>query len=845
MQENLASLSLVKLREIAKERGIKHISSLRKSQLIEVLETSMAQEAGRIETKIETKQPDSESEAVQATEENSTKKSAGEGKKTTGRKKKKKESEESASLQGDASKEGKESFSDKDHKETQEMKKNSGEQGIKGKEQTESATPYARKVHSNSSQGEAADTPNKGGQSEAVNTQNDRPQGEAADTPNSSQTVSDPGSAVENTEGTSRVNTGKRYGNSRTVYSSHDGYQRNNTRTFRANRGNGEGRSYNGSNGYNDKRYGNTGDRYNAGGNEGRSYENRYNNGGNEGRNYENRYNNGGNEGRNYENRYNNGGNEGRNYENRYNNGGNEGRNYENRYNNGGNEGRNYENRYNNGGNEGRNYENRYNNGGNEGRNNENRYNNGGNEGRNYENRFNNGTSPSYGENRHSENRHFGRGMESRQGNNEKEGTGGYGNDQMNDAAANGEEKASENAALSTNRKTLGREELESLDSGQVANGILEIIPDGYGFIRSENYLSGDHDVYVSPSQIRRFNLKTGDMIEGAIRISQYNEKYPALLFINQINGEKPENAVKRAPFESLTPIFPDSRLQLETPGCNTAMRIMNLFSPIGKGQRGMIVSPPKAGKTTLLKQVANAIKTNHPEVHIIILLIDERPEEVTDIKEYIEGPNVEVIYSTFDELPEHHKRVSEMVLERAKRLVEHGKDVMILLDSITRLTRAYNLTVTASGRTLSGGLDPAALHFPKKFFGAARNMRNGGSLTILATALVDTGSRMDDVVFEEFKGTGNMEVVLDRRLSERRVFPAMDLMRSGTRRDDLLLTKEEQEAMQILRNTMNSMKQEDATERVITLMKRTKSNALAVDVICQMKTLPNLSVQD
>ena len=802
MQENLASLSLVKLREIAKERGIRHISSLRKSQLIEVLETSMAQEAGRIETKIETKQPDSESEAVQTTEENSTKKSAGEGKKTTGRKKKKKEPEEGASLQGDESKEGKESSFDKE-KEPQEMKKTSGEQEIKRKEQAESATPYARKVHSNSSQGEVADTPNKGGQSEAVNTQNDRPQGEAADTPNSSQTVSDPGSAVENTEGPSRVNTGKRYGNSRTVYSSHDGYQRNNTRTFRANRGNGEGRSYNGSNGYNDKRYGNTGDRYNAGGNEGRSYENRYNNGGNEGRNYENRYNNGGNEGRNYENRYNNGGNEGRNYENRYNNGGNEGRNYENRYNNGGNEGR------------------------------------------NYENRFNNGTSPSYGENRHSENRHFGRGMESRQGNNEKEGTGGYGNDQMNDAAANGEEKVSENAALSTNRKALGREELESLDSGQVANGILEIIPDGYGFIRSENYLSGDHDVYVSPSQIRRFNLKTGDMIEGAIRISQYNEKYPALLFINQINGEKPENAVKRAPFESLTPIFPDSRLQLETPGCNTAMRIMNLFSPIGKGQRGMIVSPPKAGKTTLLKQVANAIKTNHPEVHIIILLIDERPEEVTDIKEYIEGPNVEVIYSTFDELPEHHKRVSEMVLERAKRLVEHGKDVMILLDSITRLTRAYNLTVTASGRTLSGGLDPAALHFPKKFFGAARNMRNGGSLTILATALVDTGSRMDDVVFEEFKGTGNMEVVLDRRLSERRVFPAMDLMRSGTRRDDLLLTKEEQEAMQILRNTMNSMKQEDATERVITLMKRTKSNALAVDVICQMKTLPNLSVQD
>jgi transcription termination factor Rho len=268
----------------------------------------------------------------------------------------------------------------------------------------------------------------------------------------------------------------------------------------------------------------------------------------------------------------------------------------------------------------------------------------------------------------------------------------------------------------------------------------------------------------------------------------------------------------------------------------------MNLFSPIGKGQRGMIVSPPKAGKTTLLKQVANAVKVNHPEVHIIILLIDERPEEVTDIKEFIEGPNVEVIYSTFDELPEHHKRVSEMVLERAKRLVEHGNDVMILLDSITRLTRAYNLTVTASGRTLSGGLDPAALHFPKKFFGAARNMRNGGSLTILATALVETGSRMDDVVFEEFKGTGNMEIVLDRKLSERRVFPAIDLQKSGTRRDDLLLTKEEQEAMQIIRKTLNSTKQEETTERVIKIIENTSSNAGMVDIIRRMKSIPNVT---
>lgn len=402
-------------------------------------------------------------------------------------------------------------------------------------------------------------------------------------------------------------------------------------------------------------------------------------------------------------------------------------------------------------------------------------------------------------------------------------------------------ENSSQNMNNDGCRRAARSEELESLDSGQIANGILEISNE-YGFIRSENYLTGDNDVYVSPSQIRRFNLKTGDMIEGAIRISQYNEKYPALLYINKINGENPENAVKRPSFESLTPIFPDSRLMLETAGCNTAMRIMNLFSPIGKGQRGMIVSPPKAGKTTLLKQIANAVKTNHPEVHIIILLIDERPEEVTDIKEYIEGPNVEVIYSTFDELPEHHKRVSEMVLERAKRLVEHGNDVMILLDSITRLTRAYNLTVTASGRTLSGGLDPAALHFPKKFFGAARNMRNGGSLTILATALVDTGSRMDDVVFEEFKGTGNMEIVLDRKLSERRVFPAIDLMKSGTRRDDLLLTQEEQEAMQIIQKTLNSTKQEETTERVINMIKNTNSNAGMVDIIRKMKSIPNVA---
>ena len=307
------------------------------------------------------------------------------------------------------------------------------------------------------------------------------------------------------------------------------------------------------------------------------------------------------------------------------------------------------------------------------------------------------------------------------------------------------------------------------LDSGQMANGILEVMADGYGFIRCANYLPGDNDIYVAPSQIRRFGLKTGDIVRGNIRVKTQGEKFGALLFVKSVNGMKPEEATKRYNFEDMTPIFPDDRIRLEKPGAGISMRVMDLLSPVGKGQRGMIVSPPKAGKTTLMKEVAKSVKANNPEIHLIILLIDERPEEVTDIKEAIEGPNVEVIYSTFDELPEHHKRVSEMVIERAKRLVEHKKDVMILLDSITRLTRAYNLTEPSSGRTLSGGLDPAALHMPKRFFGAARNMREGGSLTILATALIETGSKMDEVVYEEFKGTGNMEMVLDRKLSERR----------------------------------------------------------------------------
>lgn len=368
-------------------------------------------------------------------------------------------------------------------------------------------------------------------------------------------------------------------------------------------------------------------------------------------------------------------------------------------------------------------------------------------------------------------------------------------------------------------------EQYAELDSGCTANGILEVMPDGFGFIRCENYLPGENDVYVSPSQIRRFNLKTGDIIVGNTRIKTQQEKFAALLYITSINGFHPSEAVRRKNFEDLTPIFPNERIRLENGSNSMAMRIVDMVSPIGKGQRGMIVSPPKAGKTTLLKQVARSVTRNNPDMHLIILLIDERPEEVTDIKEAIEGDNVEVIYSTFDELPEHHKRVSEMVIERAKRLVEHHKDVMILLDSITRLARAYNLTVPPSGRTLSGGLDPAALHMPKRFFGAARNMREGGSLTILATALVDTGSKMDDVVYEEFKGTGNMELVLDRKLSEKRVFPALDIVKSGTRREDLLLTREEQEAVMIMRRAINGMRTEDAVESILNLFVRTRTN--------------------
>ncbi len=399
------------------------------------------------------------------------------------------------------------------------------------------------------------------------------------------------------------------------------------------------------------------------------------------------------------------------------------------------------------------------------------------------------------------------------------------------------EVKAEEKAVVKDGGRAEERIPVETaqLDSGQRADGILEVMPDGYGFIRCENYLPGDNDVYVSPSQIRRFGLKTGDILQGNIRIKTQSEKFSALLYVTSINGIAP-NEMRRFNFEDMTPIFPDERLMMERPGGSMAMRIVDLINPIGKGQRGMIVSPPKAGKTTLLKDVAKSLLKNSPQMHLIILLIDERPEEVTDIREAIVGKNVEVIYSTFDELPEHHKRVSEMVIERAKRLVEHKKDVTILLDSITRLARAYNLTIPPSGRTLSGGLDPAALHMPKRFFGAARNMREGGSLTILATALVDTGSKMDDVIYEEFKGTGNMEMVLNRKLQEKRVFPAIDIVRSGTRREDLLLSPEEQEAVYNMRKALNGMKAEEAVEQVLNMFARTKNNNEFVQIARKQK---------
>ena len=369
-------------------------------------------------------------------------------------------------------------------------------------------------------------------------------------------------------------------------------------------------------------------------------------------------------------------------------------------------------------------------------------------------------------------------------------------------------------------------------ENDEIAEGILEVMPDGYGFLRGDNYLSTSKDVYVSPVQIRRFHLDTGDRIKGVMRNPKEGERFPALIYVGEVNGEHPENAMRRRSFDDLIPIYPNKRLKLETGSTNYTMRIMDLLSPIGKGQRGMIVAPPKAGKTTILKQIANSISINNPEVELIVLLIDERPEEVTDMKRSIKG---DVIYSTFDELPEHHIKVAEMVLERAKRLTEQKKDVVILLDSITRLARAYNLTIPSSGRTLSGGFDPAALHKPKRFFGAARNTENAGSLTILATALIETGSRMDDVIFEEFKGTGNMEVHLDRNLSERRIFPAIDINKSGTRREDLLLSTEEYLTVMALRKSMSRMNTMEMTEKVMALIAETKSNSEFIQKINMM----------
>lgn len=373
----------------------------------------------------------------------------------------------------------------------------------------------------------------------------------------------------------------------------------------------------------------------------------------------------------------------------------------------------------------------------------------------------------------------------------------------------------------SVQRKT----NIEKLDSGVIGEGVLEVMSDGFGFLRMENFLPGSKDIYISPPQIRRFNLKTGDLVKGNIRIPKENEKFSALLYVKEVNGDSPDIAIRRKNFETLTPIYPTEKINLETSQFEASSRLIDLLSPIGKGQRGMIVAPPKTGKTMLIKKIANSVVKNHPEMYMIVLLIDERPEEVTDIQRSIEGKNIDVIYSTFDEQPEHHKRVTEMVLERAKRLVEQGKDLIILLDSITRLSRAYNLTIPPSGRTLSGGLDPAALHMPKKFFGAARNIEEGGSLTILATALVDTGSKMDDVIFEEFKGTGNMELVLDRKLSEKRIFPAIDVMKSGTRREDKLLSARELDILYKVRKHMTKVHPSEVTENITQMLTKTKTN--------------------
>ena len=404
-------------------------------------------------------------------------------------------------------------------------------------------------------------------------------------------------------------------------------------------------------------------------------------------------------------------------------------------------------------------------------------------------------------------------------------------NENSNENNVVSEKVISENAELNKDEKNNEIEYKLTSEDDEYVEGILELLPDGYGFLRGDNYLSTNKDVYVSPVQIRRFKLDTGDMIKGIKRTPKEGEKFPALIYVGEVNGEHPENAMKRKNFDDLIPIYPLERLKLETSSSEYTMRLMDLMSPIGKGQRGMIVAPPKAGKTTILKKIANSITQNNPEVYLIVLLIDERPEEVTEMKRSIKG---DVIYSTFDEQPEHHVKVAEMVIERAKRLAAQNKDVVVLLDSITRLARAYNLVIPSSGRTLSGGFDPAALHKPKRFFGAARNTENAGSLTVLGTALVDTGSRMDEVIFEEFKGTGNMEVFLDRSLSERRIFPAIDVNKSGTRRDELLLTKEEYETINLLRKHFSNLSTADFTERVLNLMTQTKNNAEFIKLVSE-----------
>ncbi|MBO0584080.1 transcription termination factor Rho [Clostridium botulinum] len=395
--------------------------------------------------------------------------------------------------------------------------------------------------------------------------------------------------------------------------------------------------------------------------------------------------------------------------------------------------------------------------------------------------------------------------------------------------------KKKTNSLMKNNEENKAERLKEMINESQRAKGVLEIIENNnYGFLRGQNYLSGPEDIYVSPSQIRRFNLRTGDEVEGKVRIPKDGEKFKALIYVERVNGENPEKAVGRKPFESLVPIYPNERIKLETSSQDLSTRLMDIISPIGKGQRGMIVAPPKAGKTTLLKKIAQSISRNNPLCKLIVLLIDERPEEVTDMQRSIKG---EVIYSTFDEEPEHHTKVTYMVLERAKRMVEQGQDVVILLDSITRLSRAYNLTITPTGRTLSGGLDPGALVMPKKFFGAARNIENGGSLTILATALTETGSRMDDMIFEEFKGTGNMEVHLNRKLQERRIFPALDIYKSGTRRDDLLFTDslEKETAFNIRKLLYEENNVENVTEQVLSILSKTKTNEEFVNIISKM----------